>query len=168
MPLLLHDVGEILHGDIKDDGTRPNDVELEEAEFIQNEILAKVPDIRLRGYINLYLYLMRNHAKGDGELLYMIDKHVLPLAHLVYESFGRGGSLDFKSEPTAEDLASKEYTGSTKPADILLCNTLRADKNQELFKHPAFPILIEIIQSAAKAVRGEEMEWLHRLIQDHH
>lgn len=157
--VLTHELGEALHGDIPDDGTRDNQkVDKEEQDYTVDLLWKNLPaDIRVK-YIAIRVGFdeRQDHC---GQVSICVDKLEAILFNLFdeYSTLNSGKIPEYhKKNMTEKDLESIKITGSNHPADMWFCGFIASPARN----YPFFGTIVEIIQSAAYAVRGEIMGWV--------
>ena len=154
-----HELGENATGDVASDGTRDE----------------KKKDEEELWYVILWLYLcfdkktaklgvrlfkeMQEKSTDIGKLLFLIDKIDAVLYNLLLEEEGHTGYITAKPYVTELDRKAIEATGDDRNAGVWLYNTLAT--TPQLLDFELTPIFLEIVQSAALEVRGEEMDWIN-------
>lgn len=163
----IHDSGEITNGDIPDDGTRSAKYNEIERKNIQENIIDKCsPEIA--SWLEALLSLFLEEKEEFGLYTVGCDKLSLVCRCLVYEKQGRGGDIRIKDtyyKLSKRDQEAISYTGSVLATDIFLYNSLEG--HPKLLTSRYFSIFMEIIQSAAKQIRGSEIQWLNNYLTTH-
>ena len=163
--LWQHDYGEYKNGDIADDGTRPKDTDRIEYQILKEDLWDKLTEDTDGEWLESLHKEMLDESTAFGGYCKMLDNFSRVIYCLDRERQGHGGDAKIKEAYfglSDSDKKAIEYTGSRLTADIFLYSTLEGHPN--FFRHNCFPVFIRLIQSAAKSVRGSEIEWLHRYL----
>jgi len=164
--MLHHELGEVVCGDIPEDGTRINaSQDKQELSFLKKFLSEYYPREAAEENLTLYRGFLDKNTE-IGRNAFLIDKTDAVLYNLFLEQSGRPGSIKWRTEhfgcKTAEgvigDSECAEITKSDLPSDNWLCSLVSNTK--EVLTYSDFVIFREIIQSAAYVVRGGEMDWL--------
>ncbi|MBO7561239.1 hypothetical protein J6T21_04440 [Candidatus Saccharibacteria bacterium] len=159
----IHDFGEVFEGDAPNDGTRDS---VRRDPLERSAVIEHVEMGYPKEYVSLILENFDHFQKKDdyfGLTIGILDGLESILAGLFQEKIGmRHCILDkflvYGRPETGIDIAATEFTQTTKVPDNFL---YRQMVEPYFFKHPYINVFLEIIQSAAYVVRGEEMKWLN-------
>lgn len=164
--LCFHDYPEYAKGDSRDyKNSRAHSVDDGERSILYEDT-RKCKNMRAAESVLLYDDLMREkYLESDiGFLMKMLDKLDFLTSLFVREQLGLGGSILYKDPDKLNDYDKKsmEITGSTKPADIFLCNLLL--NYPKIISHRWFPIFMEFMKSAAWCAREGQDEDSRNLV----
>lgn len=163
--LLLHELGEGKSGDVADDGRRDGiKKDKEEFEIVENFISTYFSE-----YATILMPFFKDFfdKSGEfGEFVHMIDKLEAVLFNLYLERNKRTGSIKWKLRRCKflrikgpfRDPENVKITKSDRPADVWACG-YASSVNKDKCVTASYHIFLEIMQSAAFCVRGEEMAW---------
>lgn len=149
----IHELGEILTGDIPDDGNR-NEQEKDciEKQAISN-FLSNLPEpYRSKG--ELLFEDFQKRSTTFGQILYCIDKTEAVLQGLVYEKSGHPGLLTFKTNCSPADKEYAKKTSSNNLVDIFALSFFEKAKN---YTNAIF--FAKLIDVAVRNVRGRPFVW---------
>lgn len=156
---LVHDVGEVVIGDIPDDGSVEHDMKDEsELKIFRGKVLAGFSESDANILIKRFQDF-QNRRGSFGKAVYALDKleAILNLIHL--EKKGLIGDSEMKDNRTASDCLCAKITGTTSATD---CWTARLkaqlDEYSEVIRNPVYAVLGVAIRSA----RGEMFNWWHK------
>ena len=159
----IHDFGEVFEGDAPNDGTRNSAVRdpLERSAVVEHVEMGypkeSVPVIienfdhsqKRDNYFGLTVGIL----DGLESVFAGLFQEKIGMKHCILDKF-----LVYGRPKTGIDIAATEFTQTTKVPDNFL---YRQMVEPYFFEHPFIDIFLEIVQSAAYAVRGEEMRWLN-------
>jgi 5'-deoxynucleotidase YfbR-like HD superfamily hydrolase len=111
----FHELGELVLGDLMDDGTYDVDEKLSLERAVAVKWFDGLPNNSK--YIDLYDGFA-NLSSVSGRLVRLADKVEAVLQGLIYEAEGRGGSLSMKRYPSTRDQVYAARMGSDSLVDI--------------------------------------------------
>lgn len=156
---ILHDIGETQTGDVCDDGTREESVDILERAFVQKACELTFGKSTAERLFKKFVEFQEK-STNFGRVLYMADKVEAVLQGLQYEKAGHGGKIDYISA-SAFELEGARETESEELADIWLYSFA---KNAN--KYDYFELFLEIVIMAGQMVRKTEepFPWLEKVI----
>lgn len=171
---ILHEIGENLIGDIPDDGTRNNaEKDAEELEYQKNFLMSTLGGCEVSSDYALFEQFI-NKETLFGLTTYFLDKFDAIISNLIFEAWGRPGTLSYKKKRTgisSKDAESMAITETDRTTDVWLCGLLldirkkySANRNEaeKDFINRTACCFIEIVQAGAIIVRGEPMLWIDK------
>ena len=162
---LTHDTGEVVIGDIPDDGLRDEPHKIE-AEKLQMEKLAQHMPVEDRWrFLYTYQCFERrdvDNAGGLGVFLALCDKFESLLRQVRYERDGHIGHLGACGIVSDRDREVSERVGTDYVLDIWSCAMF--DRFESLIGQvKLFRDMLGILTAAVIDVRGEAFPWAQRL-----
>ena len=152
---LTHDVGEVVVGDIADDGN-PKHGTKDADELKVFEMLSKAYGSECARLVNTFKQFQTKQVR-NGQALYALDKLEAVLMQIFLESYGVVGHMDKKPYETDLDRYFSEITGTDCPVDNWSAHFKWALRNchDSVITEPVFML----IKVAILDVRGKEFEW---------
>ncbi len=157
----IHEMGEVITGDIPDDGTRnEHDKDFLETVEIRRYLSKCAPNEEMGRGMQIYKE-MRDKNTEFGRALYFIDKLEAILQGIYYESIGHPGRISFKQnnygQLSKREKNQREYTNSDRMVDawshgfLAKAESLKFEHTDEFFA---------IILAAIREVRGRPFSWI--------
>ena len=158
---LLHDVGELVIGDIPDDGNPMHNSKKDESEqeFFNHQM---APAYSLDDFISIRRMFVKfqEHSSTSGQALYCLDKIEAILTLLWLEQYEAYGQITSKPHPTKQDLDFMFLTGTPCATDCWAAHVklLLKDIPTRITQH-----IYELLHVAVIDVRGEWFEWWDKI-----
>lgn len=157
----LHEMGELLTGDIIDDGVRnENDKDFLEAIEIREYLRNYAPEEEYSRGIKIFKE-MQEKKTVFGQTLYFIDKLEANLQAVYYESLGHPGRLSYKEKHygplSNRDKRQRNFTGSDKIVDNW---TYGFVEKMEKLHFKFAKEFYEIMSAAVQEVRKKPFSWI--------
>ena len=153
---LLHEIGEIVVGDIPDDGRRDEAGKKERELQVVMQFVKDLPSPHDTSLMLAFLEL-QDRSPRLGRLLHGLDKLEAVLQGLIYEKEGHGGDILNKAlqiQLSRQDHENMQRSASTRLVDIWAVHFLDIIQGT-----PEAPLLRRILRAAVLDVRGEWFSW---------
>lgn len=153
---LCHDVGELEHGDIPDNGSRQHEIKDQEELSVFRSFVEVYNSIDQNEILALYK-TFQDKDSYLGQALFALDKCEAVLTHLLLEDNGLYGNLSANPHPTQQECYYSIVTGSKFAAD-----TWGYQMKDQIESYPLSitqPIFM-LLATASREVRGKPFTWL--------
>lgn len=149
---LCHDAGEVIIGDVLDDGSSEHDKK-DAAEFAAFSQMLVTYAISQHDIRNLYK-AFQNKSSHEAMAIVALDKLEAILVNLLLESYGIYGKVSIKDQPTEQDLRFIELAESDAAADVWYLHM--TERTLKGFPPEILEPVITLISVAEREVRKRD------------
>lgn len=154
-----HEIGEVLIGDIPDDGQRDEALKIKQEKAAVAKFAEALPEV-VRADLLKFFDEFDDKSSKRGRILYCADKIEAVLQGLLYESKGLVG--DIRCKEHIVKLSEQDQRGVAKSGSFRLADIWAVHFVEKVRKYPEAEIFLEILDVAVHDVRGEGFAWMEQ------